>query len=464
MLSPGAPIADWHAMRSGRMRSQDTWTAASPRLGAVRGSGSTMTSEIAEIAVRFCTLDDWPAYVETMASAFGSDMSDESRTAWERIIELSRMIDESRMTVAIDQQDGCEAVVGTAGWLPFDMTVPGGEVPVAAVTMVTVRPTHRRRGILRQLMRQQLDDLHARGIAVATLWASEAPIYQRFGYGLAFIRARVEIDSRRATFLGNPAPVGRTRFVDADQALERLPDVYERARRAIPASFRRTAHWWRERTLNPPPPSQTVRGATHRVVLEIDGRAEGYALYRTVPDWGPDALPTGVLEVMEAVGTTPMATREIWRYLFSVDLVATVRTHLLCADHPLFLSLADPRQLRMSVADGTWVRLVEVARALEARRYADAGSLTFELSDPFCTWNEGTWTLEAGPASASVRRGSASSELRLSAAELSAMYLGTVPCSSLVRAGRVDELVAGAASRADALFRSDVPPWCLDDF
>jgi hypothetical protein len=88
-----------------------------------------MTSEI---AVRECTIEDWPRFVETMDSAFGAGMSDDNRRQWDRVVDPSRML------VATDQLAGRDAIVGTAGWLPFDMTVPGAELPVAAVTMVSV--------------------------------------------------------------------------------------------------------------------------------------------------------------------------------------------------------------------------------------------------------------------------------------------------------------------------------------
>ena len=399
-----------------------------------------------------------------MASAFGSAMTDESRAGWERIIELPRMLEESRAAVAVEQRPEGDAVVGTSAWLPFDMTVPGGELPVAAVTMVTVRPTHRRRGILRQLMQQELHDFHARGIAAATLWASESVIYQRFGYGMAFVKSRIEIDPRRAVFLGDTGPYGKTRLIGHDEALELLPPIYERVRPSLPASFRRSCHWWDLRTLDDAPWVRHGGSPMFRVVLTIDGQAEGYALYRITPGWGPDGLSTGTLDVLEALGTTPTATREVWRYLFGVDLVSQVRSWRICLGHPLFLALADPRQLRMSIGDGTWIRIVDAVRALEARRYGVEGSLTFDLVDPLCPWNAGVWTLEAGPDGASLRRGTAAPELRLSAAELSAMYLGTTACTSLARAGRLDALTPGAASSADGLFRSDTAPWCLDDF
>ena len=372
--------------------------------------------------------------------------------------------DAGRMLAATDSADASGQLVGTAGWMGLDMTVPGGTLPAAAVTMVTVRPTHTRRGILRQMMRHQIDDARAQGFALATLWASESIIYQRFGYGLAFQRNRIEIDPRRAAFLNNPEPVGSVRMLTADEALEQLPPLYERIRRTLPASFERSTLWWERRILADSPRARQGGGPIFKLVLEIDGQIEGYAIYNIYTGWGPDALPNSSLEVREALGTTPAATREVWRYLFGVDLIARVRTHRLCAEHPLLLSLDDPRQLRVSLGDGTWVRLVEVGAALEGRRYLSEGTLTFELADTFCPWNEGVWTLEAGPDGAKLQRSSVSPYLRLSAAELSAMYLGTVKATSLLRAGRLDELTAGAADRADALFRWTTPPWCLDDF
>lgn len=412
-----------------------------------------------EIALRACTAEDWPAFEAAMEPAFGNRMSDEGRDAWRRILDPATML------IAVEREADRETVVGTAAWTPFDMTVPGGEVRVAAVTMVAVRPTHRRRGILRQLMQRQLDDLHAERIAVATLWASEAPIYQRFGYGMAFVKACIEIDPRRARFLGDPEPIGRSRLVSEVESLEVIPPLYERATQGIAASFRRPPLWWEINRLADPPSRRGTGGSPmFRMVLEIDGAAEGYALYRVFPDFGPDSLPNYTLEVLEALATTPAATREVWRYLFGVDLVARVRTNRLYRDHPLFLMLVDARQLHLSLADGTWVRLVDVAAALQARQYGAEGALTFELVDQLCPWNEGVWTLEAGPDGAAVRRATASPDLRLPVAELSAMYLGTIPCSGLLGAGRLDELAPGAARRADLLFHADAPPWCLDDF
>src|SRR5207244_2012380 len=80
--------------------------------------------------------------------------------------------------------DGDRIVAG-AGARPFSMSVSGGAVPTAGVTIIGVQPTHRRRGVLTALMRAQLEDCRARGEPAAYLWASEGTIYGRYGYGLA---------------------------------------------------------------------------------------------------------------------------------------------------------------------------------------------------------------------------------------------------------------------------------------
>src|SRR3954454_24883645 len=64
-------------------------------------------------------------------------------------------------------------VVATFRSYATELTVPGGVVTADALTTVTVAPTHRRRGILSTLMREDLAAAAARGEPVAILIASE---------------------------------------------------------------------------------------------------------------------------------------------------------------------------------------------------------------------------------------------------------------------------------------------------
>ena len=122
---------------------------------------------------------------------------------------FARVLDPQRMHAA--WEDG--EIVGGAGAFDFRLTIPGNTVPAAGVTVVGVLPTHRRRGVLTQLMRAQLDDIHERGEALAALWASEGGIYGRFGYGLAALCGEIDLLRVYSRFHRPIEPLGEFRDV-----------------------------------------------------------------------------------------------------------------------------------------------------------------------------------------------------------------------------------------------------------
>jgi predicted acetyltransferase len=273
----------------------------------------------------------------------------------------------------------------------------------------------------------------------------------------------IETEPNRARFRDASPSIGRTRIVDVEEAARLFPPIYERIRPREPGFLARSPEWWRGRYLEDAP-RRRDRGRLFRVVLEIDGRPEGYAVYRLRPPFDDHGLPAGQLDVLDAQATTPVATRELWQYLFGVDLVARVRAYRLGPDHPLLLTLADPRRLRANLRDGLWLRLLDVPAALAARRYAADGALVLELVDAFMPDNAGRWHLDAGADGARVERTTDAPDLTLDAEALGMAFLGGTSFGALVRASRVMEQAAGAAARADVLFRTPTAPWCADDF
>jgi predicted acetyltransferase len=351
------------------------------------------------------------------------------------------------------------AIVGGAGAFTFNMTVPGGDLATAGVSVVGVFPTHRRRGVLRSLMRAQLDDAHERGEPIAALWASEETIYGRFGYGLASYCGEIALP-REYTAFGQPfEPEGTVRLVSPEEAQEVVAPVYERVRLQWPGMFSRSDLWWEQREIADPEERRDGAGPKRWIVYERNGSVDGYAVYRHKP--GFEAGTTSAeLRVVEALGATPTANRDLWAYLLAVDWVATVKASLLPPDHPLFLLVATPRRMRYRMGDGLWVRLVDVGAALSGRKYSGEGSIVFEVTDEFCPWNEGRWQLKDGTA----ERTEDTAELRLPVQSLGSAFLGGISFAELDRAGRVAELEGGALARADALFRWDRHPWCPEIF
>jgi predicted acetyltransferase len=405
------------------------------------------------IEIRACRPDEFPVSASPISHYSGRAPGPEfSRQFVER---FGALLPSDRMHAAFD--DG--AIVGSGGVFPFEMSVPGGFVRAAGVTMVGVLPTHRRRGIFRGLMRAQLDDVHERGEPIAYLWASDDALYGRFGYGIASFSANVEIPSDRTAFYRDFETAGAVRLVDVDEALAPFSRVQRAAAAQHPGMFVRTPEWWRNKRLSDPEWGREGGGEMSRALLELDGRPAGYALYRLhfKADRG---IPQGFTSVIEAVGDSPEATRAIWRFLLDIDWMQRVRAGLLPLDHELLLLLREPRRLTFSHRDGLWVRIVDVGAALNARVWRPAEPVTIEVVDGFCPWNAGVWELSAD----GVARSTKEPELRLDVSALGSAYLGGFTFGELARAGRVEELVAGTLDRADTLFRTDRYPWCPEIF
>ena len=333
------------------------------------------------------------------------------------------------------------------------MTVPGGTVPTAGVTVVGVLPTHRRRGILTSMMRRQLEDGPE---PVAALWASEPTIYGRFGYGLASFTGEIDVPKVAAALALSEGPRGQVRVVTAEEALESFPALYDAVRAERPGMMSRTRDWWEHRRLrNPDSESKPLV----RALLELDGAPAGYILYRVTQKFESWAT-AGHVDVLEALGTSPAAMREIWRYLFEFDWTSRIEAGQLPADHDLLLLAADPNALKFKLGNGLWVRLLDLPVALAARSYAGDDAVVFDVSDAFLQDNEGRWRLAGGQA----ERTDDEAELRLDVTALGSAYLSGVTFCELLRAGRIEELHEGAAARADALFRTEQAPWCPEIF
>ncbi len=395
-----------------------------------------------------------PAEDETRDAMVAADAASGGEMHEEDFERELRTVPRDRFLAAYD--DG--RPVGLTGSYAFDLTIPGGTVAAAGVTWVGVLPSHRRRGILRELMRLQLEDVHRRGEPVAILWASEAAIYGRFGYGIAAPNA--SLDARRPAFAlrGDPAPTGSVRLVSQEEAQEAFPPVYDRIRLQRPGMLSRTDHWWREHRLADPEHWRRGAGAKFYALLELNGRAEAFATYRVASKWD-DGMPQGEVRVIEAHATSPEATRELWRFLFGIDLVATVRSEIFDPNSPLFLMVVDPRTLRVTLHDGLWLRLLDVDAALRARSYRREGSVVIEVVDDVCKWNTGRYR-----AGADAGRTDDAPELRLHVADLASAYLGAFDFHRLAAAGRVEELADGALDRGSLLFGTAGTPFCPEIF
>jgi predicted acetyltransferase len=354
-------------------------------------------------------------------------------------------------------------LVGTAGTYDWTMSVPGGTLPVSGVTIVTVLPTHRRRGILRAMMVRLAADAREAGLPVAALWASEGTIYGRFGYGPAAWVRDAHAELRGGLPLRAPAeePLD-VRLVHRDDAHPAVAPIFERARARRPGLMSREDAWWTGRILADPRDERTGAGPL-RVVVTGE---EGYALYRVreAEETGPVSART-IVEVDELVGVTAEAERTLLTFLSRIDLADELLLRRRPVDDALLHAPVDGRALAPRGAhDALWVRILDLPAAVAGRSWAAPLDLVLEVEHLEDELVAGTWALRGGPGGATAERTERPADLALHARDLGSLYLGGVTAVALRDAGVLEERRAGAASALDAALRVDRAPWTLGVF
>ncbi len=405
-----------------------------------------------DITLRSPAADELRALMQPLVVAFGSDFSEGEFEAERPLLEPERFV----------SAFAGEERIGAAGAFSLRLTVPGGEVAASGITAIGVRPDHTRRGVMRKMMTWLLDDARRRGEPVAVLWASEAAIYQRFGFGSGSLQSTFEVDRSRIAFQSPIPPRDgvRIEMIGIEEAAGRFPPIYEAMRRQVPGSLDRPDARWRGLVLADEEWTRRGGGPAFRAVLEVDGEDRGYVLYRMNQEWDERGPKYG-LRVMDLVGLDPEAEQRLWQWICGIDLVGTVKHWRGPVPHPLALWVQEPRRLGLTVFDGLWLRILDVAGALAGRTYVGEGSLALEVTDALIDSNAGRWQLMVrADGSADVAPTSAEPDLTLDVAALASVYLGAYRFADLARAGLVREGRPGALLAADVLFTTSRAPFC----
>jgi predicted acetyltransferase len=350
--------------------------------------------------------------------------------------------------------DPATPVATASSWIA-DLTVPGERsVPAWAISTITVAPTHRRRGIARDMLEAELRTAAKLGVPVAMLTVSEATIYARYGFAPSVFVADWKIDTRKLKWAGR-TPSGRVQLVpiaairdDGGQAL------LERVRLTTPGQMQFDGHLWTRLFKTP----DSEESADVRVARYDDdnGIAQGFAIYRIARD----PRDVAVANVDYLLAATDDAYAALWRYLLELDLVDTVVAKLRPVAEPILWQITDARAAaKTAESDHLWTRILDVKAALEARRYSAPGHFVLEIADPLA-FAAGRYLLDiTDDGTATVTPSEEPADLTMNVNELSALYLGGISVVTLVQAGRIAELTPGAAVAADTSFRSAVTPW-----
>jgi predicted acetyltransferase len=397
--------------------------------------------------------DEVETFLRAVQDSFNEEPHAENIALWAKYVEPER-------TLAAYSGD---AIVATSAAVSFRrFTVPGARVPLAGISAVGVDAVHRGRGLLGRMMRGLLEAIHERGTeAISGLWASEAGIYGRYGYGMASREWALTVRSPEAR-LRAPAPEERPRAGTPADLLDAIRTIHDaEAARRVGMIDRDALDW--EGEIADFEHDREGAGRLRALVWDGPDGPAGYALYAIRKDW-TDHHTNDVVRLQELVALTPDAVAALWDHLLRLALTRRLTWHGAPEDEILPHLLTDPRAVGGTLRDALFLRLVDAPRALAERRYGQAVDVVFEIADEACPWNAGRWRLAGDASGAECDRTSASADLSLDVTDLGAAYLGGTTLAALAGAGRVAEHTPGALAAASQAFKGLREPWTPDQF
>lgn len=350
-------------------------------------------------------------------------------------------------------------LVPAGTYASFDKTVNvgGGRVLHSDyIYDVTVLPTHRRRGLLRQMTAVDLVEARDRGTPLASLMTSEGAIYGRFGFGIATRNQSVEISTRGADLRLRSRRPERVEVARPSQLRQTFTDVFARFHATTRGSHDRTADYLDRltgvHTGERRGPDPAVRAALH---YDEAGQVDGYVVYTAEPD--------ATLRVRDLVALGPDAELGLWQFLGDIDLIERLVFTRFSSTSPLTHALVDPRAVRITNdSDAVWLRILDVVAAMSARGYDHDGAVRLAVVDPL-GHAQGTFEIEVTDGQGQVSPTHADPEVTIDIEGLSAGYLGLVSPLTLAAAGRVTGDRA-AIARFAQLMQTDLPPYAMSDF
>lgn len=350
--------------------------------------------------------------------------------------------------------------VATISWFDKDLNLGLERVPLRMITDVTTSPAHRRRGLVRRLITDCLEDANGAGLPVCALTVSEATIYGRWGFGAATFRDGIELDTGPRFGLRDFTDPGRMELIEPAQAWPSVRAVFER----FHAETRGSVAWPQfyevmhsaGYDIEEGGPDKKLRGAVH---LDAQERVDGFVLYRS--EGKKDGVRT--VQATEMIALDPSVQLALWQFLGSIDLVGKVTYTLARPDDPLLWALRDMNVLRyVDHEEFLWVRVLDVPRTLQARPWAANGAVVLEVADPQ-GYATGRYRISTEGGRAVVERTREPGEIALEVETLGSLSLGGARVQPLAAAGRLHgapEAVRRFAAMADLA----TPPYCLTGF
>ena len=352
-------------------------------------------------------------------------------------------------------------LVASYSTIPFTMRANGNAVPMGGVSTVGTLPEYRRRGLMSRITLQAFADMRERGQAVAALWASQAAIYQRYGFGMVTLMRNYQVDITDIDFHDGDGGASEVERLDVTAGYDLVKQVYIGFIAHRMCYVHRGRPLWLHNALEESEAEGPIHIALSR---DGDGTPDGYMVYTLRHDRRDHPSRSQEIRIRDLAWLTPSAYRSLWSFVKRHDLVGSVCWNNAPSDDPAAEYFLEPRLLNARDFEGMWLRIVDVPTALEGRGWDAGGELTLGISeDRIAPWNVGAWRLCVSGRTAEVSPAKGNADIVLPVKALALLYAGRRSARELAAWGML-EGSPDALRRADALFATRHAPHCPDHF
>ncbi|MFH1143514.1 MAG: GNAT family N-acetyltransferase [Candidatus Eisenbacteria bacterium] len=341
-------------------------------------------------------------------------------------------------------QDG-RRVAGGALIYPMGQWFGGRCIPMTGVAAVTIAPGLRARRLASELMRSLLLEIHEKKVPLSVLYPAVTSLYRQAGYETAGGRYEVKLLLR--TFEIRERALEVREFEPGDAA--KVLALYNERVKGLNGPIDRASPGWQKLV-------DIWRGPVIRHGVWNGKHLEGAVSYFP-------KLREGSLALTEIVSGTPAASRRLLAFLGAHRTQSETCIFHTYPGDPLLAEL-QPYSHQLRVQSQWMLRIVDVARALEARGYAPGveAAVELEIRDDVLAHNNRRYRVEVSRGKAQVRRGGRG-QIKLDIRGLSALYSSHLPAGELARL--TPHLSASPAQLAalQAIFAGPTP-WMAEGF
>ncbi|MDE0047118.1 MAG: GNAT family N-acetyltransferase [bacterium] len=351
-------------------------------------------------------------------------------------------------------------LVSSFSTVPFTMRANGVALPIGGISAVGTLPEYRRRGLVRRIMTRAFADMRDGGRPVAALWASQAAIYQRYGFAMASALRSYAVDTVDIDFHDGGNGSSRVERLDVASGYDLIKDVYVHFVADRMGYLHRARPLWLHNAFE----EREADGPVHIALSHGASGPDGYAVYTLREGRRDHPARTQEIVVRDLAWLSPGAYRSLWMYFKRHDLVGRVRWNSAPSDDPAMEYFLEPRLLEARDNEGFWLRLVDVASALKGRGWTSDGEISITVrEDSLAPWNTGSYRLTVSGGTADVAPCPTATDIEISVKALASLYTGRRSARELSAWGLLNG-DADAVQRADNLFATRHAPHCPDHF